>query len=420
MISFNKLDRFNKNILFLFLGTVMTGALRKWIFTSGAVGNVILGLQLLLPYVFFSKDRNFLLPFTNKFFSCYLILLIIEMINPLNLTLFHGCFGLILHLGFWFTTYFYVLNRDKIDLIQVIPIILVILFGEIILGFIQYGLPPTHILNKYATDAAGDIALVGSAVRVTGTFSYIGGYTAIACFMCLFFLVLVRYNYNAVIISLLGIGGFLAALMSGSRSAVGFYFIMLIVFFINEINIKQIGVVFIRILIPIVVLITIVLALGTGGLETKIATALDNFNERRETGVKSGEENQRILWDLNDLIDFRGKYPFFGVGLGSTYQGATAVFGTSEYVQEYGYYENELARIVLEGGFVLLIFRLILMIYLFSFLRVKLLTKIALFILIFYFNPIVFNIYNSVFFSLGLIFIDNSYQYKQGLKKTLA
>jgi len=45
--------RFIQTFLFCFFFTTLSGVLRKWVFTSTTVGNIIFGLQLLLPLLFF-------------------------------------------------------------------------------------------------------------------------------------------------------------------------------------------------------------------------------------------------------------------------------------------------------------------------------------------------------------------------------
>jgi hypothetical protein len=109
------------------------------------------------------------------------------------------------------------------------------------------------------------------------------------------------------------------------------------------------------------------------------------------------------------LIDFKGNYPFFGVGLGSTYQGAIAIFGTSDYVKEIGYLETENTRIVVEGGFILLILKFAISFYLVSLLSVSKQSKFFLVFFFIFLAGYVFNIYNTVFIFLGIALIDNVY-----------
>ena len=195
--------------------------------------------------------------------------------------------------------------------------------------------------------------------------------------------------------------------MSGARTAVAVFAIISLLMFFSDFSKRKVSIFLKNLFLPLIFCFLFVLIKGGTGIGDKIIKAYDNFTNRVEENRQSGEQQQRILWDFEDLTNFRGKYPIIGLGLGSTYQGATAVFGTSDYVKEYGYYENELTRVVVEGGFVLLIFRFILVGYFVNILKINLFSKAVIFLLIFYFTPVVFNIYNSIFFMIGLILMDS-------------
>jgi hypothetical protein len=391
----------------------LSGALRKWVFTSGSIGNFILLVQLLLPFLISIKHNGLSMPAKNKLFKIYVFFLFISALNPLNLTIFHGLLGIMLHLGFWWLLVYYYENRLFIDISPLIPFMVIFCTIEIVLGFIQYQLPADHILNKYAAiDQLGQgngIAKVGNAVRITGTFSYISGYTSFLIFANLFLWALIRLNYNKKVCSFLFIGILVVNLMTGSRTSVLFTIIIYSLIIFSEFN-REAGIEFLRSLFfPIIGLVLLFSISGSSGFVNKIENAYLNFDERRTINSQSGEQNQRILGDFNELfIDYRGKYPLFGVGLGSTYQGATSVFGTSDYVKAYGYYEGELPRIVLEAGFVILIFRILLFLWLLSWLELNKLSKFVCFFSFAYGIGIVFNIYNAIFLALGLIFLDNA------------
>jgi len=407
-----KSKQIEKHILLIFILTVISGALRKWVFTSGITGNIILLLQLLLPFLFSIYYQGFILLRNENIFKFYFLFLLILALNPLNLTFFHGIFGIILHLGFWWLLGYYYANRLFIDIRPLIPWVILFCTIEIILGFVQYQLPADHFLNKYAAiKELGEyqtVALVGSSVRITGTFSYISGYTAFLIFAIFFIWALIRADYNYRIISFLLTGTLIAALMTGSRNCVFLTTILLLLIFFSEFTIVTIKNFLKSLLLPFLLLFILFLAKGSIGIEKIIDNAYSNFDERRTINAQSGEQNQRLFGDFQELlVDYRGNHPFFGVGIGATYQGATSLFGVSDYVKEYGYYENELPRIVLEGGFILLIVRIGLFVWLLNWLEFNKLSKIILFIVFIYSIPIVFNIYNSLFLALGLIFTDN-------------
>ena len=401
--------KFEKIVGLIFILTLITGLLRKWVYVSGLIGNIILGFQLCVPYLLLFSGKNYKKPWSFDLIGIFSILLIALAINPMNLTFFHGALGFILHYSFWFSLSYYLGNRNKINFRPLIPIFLIGCFIEIILGFIQYQLPANHWLNTYANlDAVGgSVALVGESVRVTGTFSYISGFTAFVSFIILFVWYLFRISYNYSIIAILYLGGLLASFMSGSRQAVGVYLIISILILYSEFTSRTIVIFLQKLILPAITIFLLFFIIEKRGFEEKVITAFDNFQERRNVNSESGEENRRLLWDLNDVINFRGNYPIFGVGLGSTYQGATSIFGTSDYVKEYGYSENELPRIVLEGGFILFTFRLLLVIYFMSILNVNIPSKVILGVLIFYFIPVVFNIYNNIFLMIVFMLIDD-------------
>lgn len=404
---------FNNTLWWIAALTFLSGALRKWVFTSGSIGNIILLIQLFLPFLISIKYNGINFPTKNNLFKIYVFFLLISALNPLNLTILHGLLGLMLHLGFWWLITYYYENRQFIDIRPLIKWMVLFCTIEIVLGFIQYQLPPDHILNKYADiDLLGQgngIATVGNSVRITGTFSYISGYSSFLIFANFFLWALIRLNYNKKVVAFLFSGILLVNLMTGSRGAVLLAILIYSLIIFSEFN-RETRTGFLRSLFfPIIGLALLLSINGTYGFVNKIEKAYLNFDERRTTNAQSGEQNQRISSDFNELFfDYRGKYPLFGVGLGATYQGATTLFGTSDYVKEYGYYEGELPRIVLEAGFIILLFRILLFLWLFSWLELNKLSKFVCFISFAYGIGIVFNIYNAIFLALGLIFLDNA------------
>jgi hypothetical protein len=401
------------------LFATFNGALRKWFFQTTATGNIVFALLLIFPIALsIFTNRAFKKVVNNKSFFLYFLLLVIEAFNPLNLTIYHGFFGILIHSYLFILIFLYLENRELFIADRLTFIFLIIVAGEFVLAFIQYQLPGDSILNKYADveRVGGSVASIGEAVRVTGTFSYIGGYSAFISFYVFFVWYLFKINYNLVISLTLLASGVVASFMTGSRGATYIYFLVLAFFLVVEYKILK-NIKF-RTLLPALTLLLLAYTFngGLGSIQKKILIAFTNFNERREGLAKQGEERQRIFGDLEDIYNFRGNYPIFGVGLGSTYQGATALYGTSNYVAEYGYYEGEAIRIILEGGFLLLIVRTALIIAILKKLFLPRLLKFLLFILLIYAIPYVFNIYNAIYLSFGIILLDNVY-YHDTIKK---
>ena len=347
--------------------------------------------------------------------AAYLLLLIVQAFNPLNKTVFHGLLGIIMHSVFWLVSFYYLDNRDKFYSEKPMSIFLILAFGEIILASIQYQLPPTNILNRYADENYTDIAIVGNAVRVTGTFSFIAGFTSYLVFQLFLVWALVKINFKPAITLLLLLLSIVGTLMSGSRAAL--YINLIVIFFMIITEWKNFSLLknAFKLVVPITVLVMVVLIYGNLGVSEKIQTAYDNYAERFRGGVESGEQSSRFSSSYMNLIDFRGKYPLFGIGLGATYQGATALFGTSDALEEYGFVESENEKVLLEGGYILFFFEIILMFSLCRQLYVPMPVKIMIGILIFM-NPPLYNVYNSIFMFLGISLLDNIY-YRRMVQK---
>lgn len=390
----------------LILFTVFSGAIRKWVFGEGALGSVLLLLQLFIPGLFYIlvyryKKESKPAPIV---WYVYVFYLIIIAFNPMNNTYLHGFLGLVLHTGFFLLWLAYLQYDKQMALERLIPLMMAIIIAEFILASLQYTLPGTHILNQYAS--GGDTtASVGDAIRVSGTFSYIGGFQVfiplIAC--TAWFMMLKKYNMS-VILSTIGLG-LIMAFMSGSRGAVGFYILHILMAFLLSGSIVN------RLLKATLQAVVIIYLVGIfiPKLSDTFTKSYDNFMYRVEN---SDELDSRITGSFNEILDFKGKYPWFGVGLGSTYQGANALFGTSIYVKAYGGYESEPARIILEGGFVLFALRLVLVIvFLIYTPNLPLLAK-GFFFIIFFNIMVTFNIYQGIFFVLGIMFVDRGYYLK--------
>lgn len=208
------------------------------------------------------------------------------------------------------------------------------------------------------------------------------------------------------------VAGLIACFMNGSRGATYVYELIMLFFIVFEARKSNIGRFVGRLIIPGVIFILVILARGQLGIESNISTAYDNYNGRLQSGIESGEQNKRIFHDFYVITDYQGKYPLFGVGLGATYQGNNLLFGTSDAVTEYGFVESELERYILEGGFVLLLLRLILTIYFCRRLSVPTPAKFLVGGLLFM-TPIVFNIYNSIFSFMGITLLDQVYYHQK-------
>jgi hypothetical protein len=407
----NKLNSYQKAFLIIYLFTVLSGAFRKWIISDKQIGNVILFLQILVPFAFiFIRNGMKNWQIGKPQFVVLILILLIGAVNPLNLTINHGLLGILLHGSFFFMIFFYINNRQYFQFEQIAGILLLGGLLQLLLAFFQYTQPADSFINTYVdVESVGGVALVGNSIRVTGTFSYISGFTGFLFFNSLLIWALVKYNYKSIYILLLLLFGITACFMSGARAATYTYLIIVAVIAFTEPILFSKSIVDFKSFLPILVIITIVIGFGSEKIVDLLSNSFTGFIERRTRGIESGEESTRIFGDFYEIINFRGSFPIMGVGLGSTYQGANKIFGTSNYVLEYGFFESELVRIVLEGGFLLLTTRLMILIYLLRKLFIPTISKIIIFILLLFFFPYVFNLYNAVFAALGIILVDYFY-----------
>ncbi len=391
--------------LIVFLFTVFSGAIRKWGVNSNMVGNVFLGIQLMIPLFLLFQQRHIVSHFYYKpVFQLYLFFLVFLAIHPLNLTLGHGVLGFFLYSSVWIILYAYLKVRKQLPIENLDIIVGVVLIIELIMSNLQYYLPENHILNIYATGAESS-AGVGDAVRATGTFSYLGGLQGFVIFWGFFsWYTLIRYK-NIWIISFVVIGGIVCTLFTGSRGAVLQYLILL---FIGMVSSGFLSKYFLKILGVFTFIGISYFFFPNFFVFDVVSESSENFEERYDSGVESGEMNRRIESQYLGAFYYHGDHPIFGVGLGSTYQGAIAVFGISSYVANYGYFEDEGERIVIEGGYTLYFFRLIIFILFLSALYMPAWSKVLIFVL--FSNAVLtFNIYIAIFFAFGLIWVDRAY-----------
>ena len=134
-------DKKLRLILYIFLFTTLSGAIRKWFVSSAVVSNAILGIQLLIPFsfLFFKNAFNFDYKQQNIFavLLSYVFVLFLLAANPLGASLGHGLLGIMVHLGFWIPLFIYLKDREAYAIEKLIPIFIIICFAQVILGSIQ-------------------------------------------------------------------------------------------------------------------------------------------------------------------------------------------------------------------------------------------------------------------------------------------
>ena len=389
-------------VAFCLVYTVFAGALRKWVILGGPVSNVLLLGHILLPWIFY-----FLAAGSRRKYAPPLLVfggvLVLMAFNPLNQTIFHGAFGILLHLGFWLIGFHYLENRHLYKWEGLAGLLMLIFFIEIGLGIVQYSLPRTHFINRYAAEGATNIAYVGEAARVTGTFSFVAGFTSWLFFVSLWIWSKAVRGASLGHITFLAGLAVLANLISGARAALAFMIVFAILMYgaaLKRISFAK-------------VLVVLLMGIFAGGLAYRqssfVEEAWSNFYSRIEDGIRDKEFGRRTYGVVGEVIDYRGEYPWLGSGLGGTYQGARLLWGESVILKRYGGYEEEPERIILEGGFLLFFLRMLLLIYFLKELHLPLLYKVMFGLIIAFFTHSIFNVYNIVFVPLGLILLDWAY-----------
>lgn len=404
----------NQNILLIyFVYSTLNGALRKWVFAGNSgVNNVLLLIQILMPFLVIFLMKRERPVWRNQPIFLYALILVAFALNPLNQSIFHGVFGFILHFGFWFSIITYFNERDAFPFEKILKPIIIICAAQTILTFIQFGLPPTHVLNRY--ENAGDVSgFEGNIVRVIGTFSYISGYGAFLFFFGLFSWALLIEAKRPVIV-IFGVAGMglVSAFMNGSRMVVLPFALSLFFGFLDYGTFQQKIKAFT--IMGLVIILTIVYDVNKQA--AFVENAYNAFTNRVKIGQKSGEGSSRTFQVFAEIIDFRGNYPLLGVGLGATYQGAIAQWGQSLEIKSYGFFEEEPERIILEGGYFLLIVRMLLFIFLASQLKIPLIYSAPILFCIFFFTQLVFNTYQTTFTFLGIALLDKMYYLKTQIK----
>lgn len=398
-------------IYFIFTLVTFSGAIRKWIIPSGILSNVILGVLLITPLLSLTfVEKNPKNDTENySLFTFYIAALCLFSINPLNQSIYHSLFGFLIHLVFFSIILIYFKNKDGFNATKFSYYVLICLIIEVVLGSIQSVSSGDSFINRYAVSEDSNVgaALVGDAIRVTGTFSYIAGYSAfqyIALFTSFYLIkkgIFKQYSY--IFLGMV----FYGALISGSRGAVGFVALTSLLFLVLEVKIFSNSKTIFNILsISIILLVANFITGDALHISSRFNKSFDNFMSRAEGSEEEGQK--RIFLDLNDVLFTNFDYKLTGIGLGATYQGANALFGTSPLLNNVTY-EGEQFRLVLEGGYILFFFRLIVLWYFLSKLEFSKLFKIYLFLIISLIIPIVYNVYGAIYLALGLILLNQAY-----------
>lgn len=401
-------QNFNLKLLtYWFLYTTFSGAVRKWVFTDALTGNIMLGIQIGVPllFVFLAKTKP-LSSFTGTLFAAYSLLLLLMAFNPLAQTLIHGTIGYFLHTGVFFPLLVYLNDREAFPVERLNRLFLIVILVEVVLGVAQFLAPSTSILNKYVRDTTevGGIAMLNAVnrVRITGTFSYIGGMTSLFTMMGFVIWGFRLTRQSPIWIAALLICCGVVSPMTGSRGLSALLILLVGCAFLS--TVKEM-----RNTVSLALLAGLTLIILQYSNFSLIGEAYTGLHERINAHGQDGENRSRVVGQIEEIVDFRGNYPLLGTGLGGTYQGAKALFGESQALQEYGFYEEEPERIILEGGFLLFFARLLIWWILFRRSTIPLFFSIILLYMHVFYQVTLFNVFTSFYTVIGIMYLDRCY-----------
>lgn len=394
-----------------FLYVTFNGVVRKWLLTDSLTSNVLLGVQIVAPLLFawLAKTRP-LSRFTSSVLLIYSGMLIAMIFNPLAHTLSHGIIGYCLHVGVFLPLLVYLNDRDAFPVERMNRLFLMIALIEMVLGIVQFLAPADSVINKYVRDTTdiGGIAKLFAVdrVRITGTFSYLGGMTSLFTFFGFAIWGMRLLKLSPAAIYLLLVACFVISPMTGSRGLTALLIILVGFGFMSTLA-------DVRGSITLSVLFGVLLVLAQYNDLSLVGEAYTGLSERVTAHVDDGENESRIIGQIEEIIEFRGNYPIFGTGLGGTYQGAKALYGESIYLQEYGYYEEEPERIILEGGYLLFFVRLLLWVLLLRQSRIPFFFCLLLIYLHVFYAVTVFNVFTAFYTVMGILYLDRCYYLRE-------
>ena len=334
---------------------VIEGALRKWALPQASQLIYFLKDFLLvgayLSY-FLKPPKHYKITSLNQSIQILLGLItvwcVFQAFNPSLGSPIIGFFGLRNYLIYiplmWIVPSLF---QSEEELYQYLRSYLLLLIPVGLLAIAQYFSPPNSPLNVYAPDMKQQIAMSGNAVRVTGTFSYLGGYTTYLqiCMCCLIPLIHKQQTrlwqwLTIVELSLIAITSF----MTGSRGVMIFIVLLLSGFFFIEgtRNFSSVVNSLKKFFLPTVI--------GFVLVTTKFSTAIDSYNVRAS---KSDDIVPRIIDSFTQPFQFMVYKQFDGFGTGATFQAngvIRSLFGLPGGETIPVYYESEMGRIVLELG----------------------------------------------------------------------
>ncbi|MDT8412409.1 MAG: hypothetical protein RQ875_08115 [Vicingaceae bacterium] len=381
-MTLNLSNIFNRLFLLTLLWLLLEGVFRKWLTPQLATPLFFVKyfFAFLLYLVYFLQHQSIqkIKRIDQLFIGLYIIWCVFSVFNTrLPSSFIVPVVGLVLHLGFIpisTLTSSFISSEKKFDLF--IKVLAYISIPLCILGFNQYYLPSSHILNTFVNETQLASTL-GDFTRITAVFSFVKIYNvylvfSITLLTTYIYVKLLRGEkilFYAIVVVMLIINSFMTA--SRLPITMSFMNITIISFYIfYNFNVIRKTVVFVL----IASLISFIFLYGNTSL---MNDSVDMFI-KRSTHVEKRQEGQNIsnveirLYDRLDIFKFSDISGIAGYGIGTTYQGNTQFLKKKIPV----YHEEEGERLVLElgviGGIIIVLMRLFIFIYAFySFLNSK-------------------------------------------------
>jgi hypothetical protein len=336
---------------------VIEGALRKWVLPQASdmmyflKDAVLLGAYLKY-YVFSASERKS--PVKSTIINSLVFLAagwcLFQAFNPSLGSPIIGIFGLRSYLFYiplmWMVTDLF---QSEEELYKFLRSYLLLVIPICLLGIAQFYSPASSPINTYAPGAIKSVATFGNenTVRVTGTFSYISGYSLylIVCFGLLIPTILTSRSWSWRWVLMTGLVLVsMNSLMTGSRTSV----MASALFLLGYVGIKGLKLptrtvaLLGKSLIPILV-IAIAASIW-------FRPAIEAYLYR---STKTNDVSYRIVGSLLEPFDFMKYKELDGYGTGATHQGGAALrkaldLPPGEEISVY--HEVEVGRVALELG----------------------------------------------------------------------
>ncbi len=356
--AFWAMNRWKQSFQVAMVLVILEGAIRKWLM-PGAQDLVYFAKDVLFlgAYAGYLRSRDRVryqapsMPALRIALVAGAVLGLLEIFNPKLPNLLVGMLGFKAY--FFYVPFLYVMPAvfaSDVELARFLRRYILLSVPVGLLAMAQFFSPATSALNTYARggEEGGFATTFGSStfVRVTGTFSYISGYSSYLFATAILILALlsaIKWRFKGHLVIYLALGmTFFGMLMTGSRGPV-FTLALLFPFYwyLAVVRERQGGAIFGRLMIGFALLAVF--------LSYAAPEALEAFQDR---AFGSSDSSSRYSAPFLSPFEIIGDAGPFGYGIGATHQTAAAVTkGIAPYSWLDGLItEVESGRIMLELG----------------------------------------------------------------------